>query len=513
MYIPFVFNIDYEELKTPKYMWIFYKFIDFCSKYDFPIIAQEKYFESPDTYNHAVDFMTVDYEFSIPTKEQLIKKNKYQISEEETNQIIDIYTDKEKCWLDLLKNENKILEKLIEEKLKLIQNDFSNANIKAILTWVYLPSLKKVCDRMNIPLIQLELSAIRKENYNLTLGYFTFDNKYSLKKIKEEFPEYQKISNDIPKYDRQTLLTMFLKTENIDYLKLYYNPPEYKFGLDLGMPNECFFNTYSKYTHSEINKQLSLLTNNEEILARGHPQAIQHQKEKNNFQIDNSKNSIEWILKCRRIVSSVSNVAFEAMLLGKTSYVLSENMPFYYNAITDLNAIEDEVVGLSYLNYLIFCYFVPYQLMFNKDYLDFRLKNPNIKAIYLKNSNYILKNINWKSDKVINQKWILENFHKLSKEKIIEIMNYNTNTKLKQIEKELESVIETNKNLELITNKEKELLKNKNLELVMLNEQLGKELEKIINSKSWKITKPLRNMALKISKMKKVKDCDTNEKK
>lgn len=514
MHIPFVFGIDYENLKHPKYLWIFHKFVDFCVKNNYPIIAQEEYFKSPNFYHNVTDFMSKDYEFSIPKEQTLISMSKYQITTEESKIILDMYDDPEKCWLDLLKNRNKNLEKIIESKIKMIQNDYPIKEFKSIITWVWLPSLKAVCDKLKIPLIQLELSAIRKENYNTTLGYFSFDNKYCTKKIEKEYPQFEQMASKIHIYDRLTLLTMFLKTINIDYLKEYFDPPKYNFGLDLGMPNECFFNTYSKYSHDEINEKLNLLASKDEVLARGHPQAAKSIEGSKKFIIDNSHNSIEWILKCRRIVSSVSNIGFEAMLLGKTSYVLSSSMPFYYKAVKSLSVLEDEIVNLSFLNYLIFCYFAPYELMFDKDYLDFRLSNPSLEKVYKRNCEFILRKINWTKKEPVTQKWILEHFHKLNKEKVREILEYRNDSKQRDLENKLEisnhenikiSTLFKQKENELETSlqeKEKQLktLELKHNDALDLIKRLNQEIENMQNSKSWKLTKPLRALSEKIRK-------------
>lgn len=527
MHIPFVFGIDYEKLKYPKYLWVFHKFVDFCTKNNFPIIAQEEYFKSPEFYNNATNFMARDYEFSVPDEDTLISMLKYQITFEETKSILSMYEDTEKCWLDLLKNRNEVLENIIESKIKMIQKNYANKKIESILTWVWLPSLKVVCDKLKITLIQLELSAIRKENYNTILGYFTFDNKYCTKKIEEEYPKFKTITSEIFLYDRPTILTMFLKTINIDYLKSYFDSPKYNFGLDLGMPNECFFNTYSKYSHDEINEKLKSLASKNEILARGHPHASKAIKGSKKFIIDDSRNSIEWILKCRRIVSSVSNIGFEAMLLGKTSYVLSDSMPFHYKAVKSLSALEDEVVDLSFLNYLIFCYFAPYQLMFDKEYIDFRLTNPSLEEIYIKNQEFIFKNINWTKQEPVTQKWLLEHFHKLDKQKVKEILDYKYDSKQNDLENKLEVSYRENEEikslLEIKVNelKEKEEIKSlleakinelvekeeklKNLEktyndALNLIEKQNQEIKNMQNSKSWKITKPLRMLSEKISK-------------
>ena len=65
------------------------------------------------------------------------------------------------------------------------------------------------------------------------------------------------------------------------------------------------------------------------------------------------------------------------MLLGKTSYVLGENFPYHYGSVTELKQYEERVADLRYINYIIFGYYVPYSLMFDRDYIYWRLTKSN----------------------------------------------------------------------------------------------------------------------------------------
>lgn len=158
---------------------------------------------------------------------------------------------------------------------------------------------------------------------------------------------------------------------------------------------------------------------------------------------DNTGNSLDWVLKCKRIITTVSNVGYEAMMLGKTSYVLSKDMPFSADTINDLNNIEDYVVDLKYLNYI--------------------LRKNNIEDIFEK----IPRD---------RQKYILKKVQKLNNNEIKEFVNYNCYSKEKAyIDKidELENVIKKQSNH---------------------IEKINNELNSIINSSGWKLLEKLRTI-------------------
>ena len=84
-------------------------------------------------------------------------------------------------------------------------------------------------------------------------------------------------------------------------------------------------------------------------------------------------------------------------MFGKTVYLLSDKMPYSfmsYNSLNKKNITKELIVDSLYLNFMIFAYFVPWNLMLNQEYIKWRMSNPSIIDIYKKNQDYILSSLN-----------------------------------------------------------------------------------------------------------------------
>ena len=218
------------------------------------------------------------------------------------------------------------------------------------------------------------------------------------------------------------------------------------------------------YVNEDMLKEILKIENPENILIRKHPLDANYKFDnEEKFSIDNSKSSIEFITKCHKIVSSVSNTNFEAMIFGKTCYTLG-NMPFAKFSYKNLNYNDEYVINLFDLNFLIFCYYVPYSLCLNQEYINFRLSNPSEIDIYFKHYNYIMKKYGSNLNKDIVTTSIRERY-------------IDTKEKIDDLKKSLEQSEIEKKNI------------------LISAEELNNQIKSMTNSKSWKLTEPFRKLA------------------
>lgn len=491
MIVPFIFNLYEYANEKPMFLWIFYKYINFCMKYNMPIIAQEDMFIDPEKYkkiNHSATKENLLH-YKIPNIDEVNSIVSEKILKNDEANILRSYKNTYEGWISILEKRNNDFEKIINRCIDNIIEK-KHEKIEAIITWVSFPSLIYCCKKKNIKLIQMELSSIREQSvYNTTLGYFCFDNKYSYNQVERDYKQISKENYNI--FSRKELLALFLKKEYIKkYITEIDNPEYFDFGIGFGLKNDPYEEIYSKYSEKEILKKVGVICTNKAISVRSHP-AYPHDLSKYGYIVDKSSNSFEWILKCKRIITNVSNVGYEAMLIGKTSYVLSENMPFGYLTINELDSYEDYIVDLKYLNYITFGFYVPYDLMFNIDYIKFRLNNPSIIDIYNYNLNYILKqkkieNIFNKKDKLSLILYKNLGFHN---DEIEYIKNYNCYSLVNDLNMEIKNKQDTIEKMNNDIN-----IKDRNI--IMLNN----ELQSIINSKGWKFLDKLRRIKSKFTK-------------
>ncbi len=501
--VPFLFGIE----KNPiHYSWIFYKYMDFALENDFPVIADEAYFVNPEIYEKQQEYSFLDivddynykHKFHKPTKKRMDQLKKYAITTEEKKEVLG--EEEYSSILRILKKTDQKFEQLILRKIEKIEKECGS--ICAILTWTWFPSLYACCKKHNIQLISLEQTTFRPGTYQYTFGYFLFHNKFDSVQIDKDYEKFMKESKGENQFfSRRELLSFFLTTENLDVLKHLNDQCLYEIGYSVLCDYDPLAEALCECSEEDIFKQLSCLCYPNQISLRTHPyskKTIQYE-----YVIDHSKNSLEWILKNRRIACISSNVAFETMLLGKTAYILGKNFPYMKGAVSSLDQLDDKIASLSYLNYIIFGYYVPYDLMFSKDYIYFRLENPSIKEIYDYNLKYFLEQEVGMDLSIFSLSpqdrldKILKSSHKdLTKEKRMELLE----NKVIDYEKEVEKLNYCRKVDE--ENYQKELEKEKNT-IKALEQNIEEEKRKyqeIINSKSWKATKPLRDVSRLIKK-------------
>lgn len=395
MIVPIIFESEEYTKEKPSYLWVFYKFSSFSLKANTPIIATNEYFEKPSYYknkNHsAVNVM--DY-YGI--NDETFKKLKYYSLKK--TKITQKYKDNLECWTTLLKKRDKDLEEEIEKAIVFLEKKYEK--IEAFMIWTWLPSISYIAKKHNIKVINQEGSAIRQPFYSRLLNYFQFQNKFDCSNILTYYQNLTK-NKDLLYLTRKELLALLVDKKNIKYINELDHQPTYEIGYGLGLNTDCFATVYSKINQNDILKKLSTLVPKDKICIRPHPKDP-IDVEKLGFTEDKSPSAFSWILNCKRIVSDLSNTGFEALLLGRTVISLSDKMPAAFLETTNLSYLEDEVAGIRKVNFLTFAWFTPEELTQDVSYVKWRLTNPNIREIYIRNLDYILKDNNMSYDEMKN---------------------------------------------------------------------------------------------------------------
>lgn len=522
MIVPFLFTIDEFGRQKPTYLWTVYKFLDFGRKNNCPIITQEKFFGdlNGEFGNHGakLDSSLRFFEYELPDKVQLEENYKYCITKEEEDFILNRYSSIDDAWNKLLKQRDENLENIIDSKIKKIESDYKE-KIDVIFTWVWLPSLDYIAKKNSIQVLFYEFSTIRKPRYNTSLGYFQPCDKYNSYYAKKDFEEFKKYNKLI--FDRKELLALFLDTEVLDRLKYLYSIPEYKVGYALGLVDDKFEKAFANMTVEQVVQKLENKYRGNEVLIRPHPQMDKVYEF--NFDIDKSNDTSEWISKCETIISNISNVSYESMLYGRKTINIFDGLPSSFGECSNLDYFDEKVYGLEELNFLTFYCYAPYELMFNKEYILWRLSKPSILDVYQYNQKYILSKHNIDYSEINKVKmmdrfmYILEKVHKISKNEVVQLNNYSAwmvkedydelisklNAENKDISDKNDILRNDNKNLwEEIQNKNGliEQINNEKTDLILENETMREKLYSIYNSRTWKLFEPYRKLKRKIKK-------------
>lgn len=374
MFISFLYPFNIRDVEAP-YLWVYYKQLFELFPDEIVFLGSEEYFYNPKYFidknrGEAKRSGCELYEYKVPKLDEMMEYNNYIINKEIFNELVVDNNSANDTWKFLLTNRYEPLECEIEKWLKIILSE--NSNISAILSWCNCPSLDSVAQKYGIKVIYNELGPFRTPTYKY-MAYFDFTGvngntecEYRYKKLKLEL---NKTKVSIPHFDNIELLHMvrYLYSNNELQSKNLYN-----IGIALQVENDsnmlAYSNGFDNYTLIEYLKNSH---EDKDILIREHPQAYDNYS-KLGCAIDKSANSAGFIFKCNEIHTINSSVAIEAILYDKKTIIYGES-PFQY--------LVNENDSLS-INFAIIGYLIPYFLLFNAEYYEWRLKQPTEVEIY-----------------------------------------------------------------------------------------------------------------------------------
>lgn len=265
--------------------------------------------------------------------------------------------------------------------------------IDAIITCCNNKTLLEVGKEHNIsvPVIHNEQGPLRPPFFNRT-AYFDFSGVNGNTEFYQRFLKFGEIAHKVNIYSREDLLRIVTKSEQLSYVEeLSHAKPTYNCGVALQVDVDTNMIAYNKGWSSTdlINKAMK---DHGTVLIRNHPLAsMQYSATTSlgNGVIDTSSNSLEFISKCKKIMTINSSVAFEAMLMGREVEILGDS-PFA--------RIPNMLSGskLLALNFAVFSYLVPNRLWDNEEYTRFRLNEKDEEVLYNEGQKLVLEGTEWK---------------------------------------------------------------------------------------------------------------------
>ncbi|WP_380179158.1 hypothetical protein [Kalamiella sp. sgz302252] len=254
-----------------------------------------------------------------------------------------------------------------------LENDFydaisSIADVEVVLNWCNCPSLSAACKRLNIPVMNMELGPLRHPEYFST-GYLDF---CGVNGNTEAAARYAVVAEEC---------RLDLTLEDLrGYFAKSPSPPltnEYESGIVLQVENDSNLIAYANGFNNQVLLDYAQLNCYDNFIVRSHPGSAFRLND-NLFQVDKSATSIDFIARCKKIFTINSSVGLEALLMGVPVICFGDSsFKFILEA-------EDEKERINRLGFYLFAYLVPYSLMFDFDYIRFRLTKPSEKAIIKK---------------------------------------------------------------------------------------------------------------------------------
>jgi len=391
MFASFLFPYRFREIAAP-HLWVMYKQITNFSPNEILFIGSEDYFRDPLFYrdnNRWEMTKSAQYnsEFDIPSHEIINEYIKFSINSSIFDELAHKRMNHDEIMKYLLTERFTPLEKELDN---ILSNSVQRYDIKAALAWINTPSLIAAAQKHGLKVIHNELGPLRKPFYHDT-AYFDFKGVNGNTESAERFDHFRKnITSSVEILSRQEISDLVVNDQG--YMD-YDNEPKYEIGIPLQVENDSNILAYSKGLNNiKLIETVKVKYNRDTILIRKHPGGLRDYPD-SLADLDYSKNSIEFLKKCKRIATINSSVGLEALLFGKETYILGDS-PFAFAAGNKIGnpqiMLSKEECQLA-LNFFIFCYIIPYELLYEPNYIFWRLTGPSEKEIFLFNLNHYRK--------------------------------------------------------------------------------------------------------------------------
>lgn len=280
----------------------------------------------------------------------------------------------------------KLYGNMVTRRLPELESAFSNAfdslasvgPVEAVLTFANNPSVSNVARQRGVPVVHNEFGPLRTPAYVMT-GYWDLGGVSRGSDAARRFRAFCREStlDAVPLLSRAEILHVLRRTPIAD-------APEaararYRVGLALqGEENACVHGIGALDLLSFARRHYR----RDETVVRYHPAGLARYAD-TLCATDDSPGATEFIQQCETILTVNSGTALEAVLLGRRAVVVGDSPMSLVAARTfDAAPRRSAAAHLRALNFLVFGYLVPAQLMFDPEYVRWRLTLPSELAIY-----------------------------------------------------------------------------------------------------------------------------------
>ncbi|HBR0800438.1 hypothetical protein MKM89_08115 [Klebsiella quasipneumoniae] len=483
MFAVFLPPYPFRGVKAP-YLWLFLKYLH-CSNEKILFITSPDYVEviNDETQHSRWEFDAASMAslgYSIPD-EQSLARHEYLYLDHALYEtmLAQHHHDPIKSFTTFL---TESISELENELFSLLTKEIIQC-VDAFVSICNCPSLEKVARALNKEVIHLEIGPLRAPMYRNT-AYLDFTGVNGNTEARARYESCQTeiditcSMNDLHRY--------FLEA-----ISLPSSSENQVAGIVLQVEDDSNIIAYSHdFTNisliSYVRQQHAL----ENILVRAHPGSLFRLRD-DIFSIDASANSLEFIQKCHSIYTINSSVGLEALLCEKKTNILGDCSYAF---------VAEEASGPNRVNamaFYLFAYLVPFELIFNLEYLRFRLDHPAELDIVLKhlqfyskmpaereeNSHTLSTLINEAISKDITMRTILEN-SLAENNKQLEDLKTQLAAEVTEREKLAAAITKLQQTADLAA-KDREIL----VSALAVKQD---EVDRMRRSLSWKLTMPVR---------------------
>ena len=479
------------------YLWVFYKFLH-ESKETLHFLISPSYLQTTQHFEEnqrwEVEIASCKHlTYSFPSEATFAKHRFSHFND-------DIFTQ-----LMSLSGNNPILafKRLLTERIPLLEKAIEGMLFpagqeapEAIVTCINCPSLEAVAKANGIRVVHVELGPLRAPNYRWT-AYFDFTG---VNGNTEAESRYLNIESE---FDNCVIA--------IENLREFFVTCDYHFspiatcsniGVPLQVEDDSNLIAYSNGHDNNSLIAYAKFIEKKNLLIRAHPNSVFGLKN-TDIKIDNSPNSIEFIEKCKEIVTINSSVGLEALLFERETTILGDS------SFSFINKAKSDLEKTNRLAFYLLCYLTPFNMAFDPAYIRFRLKNPSEIEILKWNMGaygYASEKQNSLAEIIHNgiTLHMMEKIKQLRAQMTEELSQLNLEHK-RILSEQQQALYDQQKKLEenqraaeahkKTIDNQNNLARNNALIVEQLERTIRDErayLDTILSSSSWKITKPLR---------------------
>lgn len=383
-------------VKAP-YLWFFYRLLT-SIKEPMHFIMGADYLSSLEQWEEdgrweLEDDSQTRLGYKLPSVQNIKDKHKISfIDESFFNDYI------KKCF----NNPDELFKQFITETIPELEEGILSAlnevnGSECVLTWCNCPSLNTAAEKKNIKVVNLELGPLRSPEYFST-AYFDFSGVNGNTEAERRYQETDhKFNASIPLnelrdfFASKTIATNTLLQQNAIQLiensdvvanTLQQEADKFDVGIVLQVENDsnilAFSNSFSN--QSLLDYAESRFSGRK--LIRSHP-GSRFSLQEGKDSIDHSASSIDFIGRCKHILTINSSVGLEAMLMNVPVTILGDCSYGFCN-------VDDRTERVNRLTFYLFSYLVPFEFLFDVDYIRFRLSSPTETDIIAKHINYYI---------------------------------------------------------------------------------------------------------------------------
>ncbi len=400
MFVSIVFNTEYMDIASRK-MW-YLKNLFHCKENGWILITQDylkrHFVELQDSINER--FFN-QFEMRHFTLDEVKDVEQYFVPDEVFDDFEKACGSRTEMLFELSKNTMPTLDKHLHEIFSEIQKKHPDEKIDGIIHCLEgFESVRKIADELNCPLINYSFAAFRKPHgYRQTLYHSNIKKHYwDASECEERYNSFLKEDRkSLPVFTNEEIISIIGKEHTLPLIKLINSKPKYEMGICCecnSLLPQVFKDNH--YTDDDIIYECKKLFGPGSFKVRSHAAHL------DDIQVDRSEvhnDPASFILSCKRLTAVQSQILLKVLLWKRPMIMKHACAAFSYLSQNDMQSLNvADIVGL---NYYIFGYLIPSELMFSDEYWKWRLTNPSEVDIYWKHLDFLFKALGIEKEKAM----------------------------------------------------------------------------------------------------------------